>query len=416
MLDLPRLKETLGTPELAWLLQRIRQRFERGQDSVDGVVTLRSPTTAQREAVDSLLGRKPTGGTAIAVRLEQLSRVLAHARLAGTLREAIEALTGPVANRRAIRDQSEAQWASLFEGARDCLGNDPAKISWLETVRSEGLLRRLSGGDMMQAGALMDHAVRVVSRLPEQGILLTTLAAEVAGDSHALDAGSPLSTLAIRAAAALAGEQEWSDAEARRRVWDEVGVVCDEYSAPVLVLNLYGDCSSLSGKLLSLCAQHGEPCRLTAGLLIRHPWVPIPAKAAHGVYVCENPSVLAAAARVLGPKSSPLVCIDGQPSTAAHLLLRSLSKVGVQLRYHGDFDWGGIRIANLAMKRYGALPWRMSADDYLAAVRPTGLRLADRPVVAQWDGALSDAMLRYRKAVHEEQIASLLLSDLDERP
>ncbi len=415
MTDLPRLKETLGVPELRWLLQRIRERYERGNTDLGGTVTLRNPTSAQREAVDRLLGRRPSDSTAVIVRLDDLNRVLVHARLADTLAEAVEALTGPLVNQRAVRDQTDAKWIALFAQARGRLAGDPVRTSWLDSLQTGGLLRRLVGGDIAQADALMEHAVAIVSRLPEQGILLTRLAAEVAGDSHALDASSPLATLTIRAAALLTGEENWNNAEARRRVWDAAGVVCDELSAPVLALNLPGSRSTLSGEILSLCAEHGEPCRLTAGLLIRHPWVPDPSKTADVVYVCENPSVLAAAARGIGPGSRPIVCIDGQPSTAAHLLLKSLCKAGVQLRYHGDFDWGGIRIANLAMKRYGVLPWRMSAQDYLAAVRDGGSPLSGEVVHAEWDGALSDTMLRERKAVHEEQVASVLLQDLEGR-
>lgn len=413
MVDLPRLRETLGDPNLAWVLDAIRRQYGRGDTVLAGAVSLRSPTQAQREAVDRLLGRRPTSGKTIVVRLDQLGRLVVHARMAETLQEAVEALAGPLVDQRAMRSQSDAQWASLFADAANSLGDDPLRRSWLDGIRSGGLLRRLSGGDFERANSLMNSAVAIVNRLPEQGILLARLAAEVAGDSHALDAGSPLCSLTIRAAALIAGEEQWSSTEARRRCWDAVGVVCDELSAPVLVLNLCGDDRSLTGKTLSLFAEHGEPCRLTTGLLIRHPWFPPAINALSPVYVCENRNVLAAAARSLGRRSSPVVCIDGQPSTAAHLLLSSLSRAGVQLRYHGDFDWGGIRIANLAMRRYGAQLWRMSAGDYIAAARTGGVRLAGNPVAAEWDEALSNAMCSKRMAVHEERIVALLLQDLD---
>ncbi|MCG3178599.1 MAG: hypothetical protein BIFFINMI_00927 [Phycisphaerae bacterium] len=412
MVDLPRLKRTLGVPELAWVLQAIRRQYERGNTALAGAVSLPRPTQAQRDAVDRLLGRKPTSGKTLAVRLDQLDQLIVHARLAETLQEAVEALAGPLVNRHAIRGRSDAQWASLFEDAHDRLVDDPLRRSWLDSIRGGGLLRRLSGGDLGTASALMNRAIAVVNRLPEQGILLARLAAEITGDSHALDAGSPLGSLAIRAAALLAGEEQWSTAEARRRVWDAVGVVCDEFSAPVLVLNLCGDQKSLTGRALSLFAEHGEPCRLTAGLLIRHPWNLPPQSPAKTVYVCENPSILAAAARSLGRRSWPMVCIDGQPSTAAHLLLSALSRAGIELRYHGDFDWGGIRIANLVMRRYGAIPWRMAARDYLAATCEGGARLKGSQVAASWDGTLTEAMAGRRIAVHEEQVSSLLIEDL----
>jgi hypothetical protein len=33
-----------------------------------------------------------------------------------------------------------------------------------------------------------------------------------------------------------------------------------------------------------------------------------------------------------------------------------------------DFDWTGIQVVASAISQYRALPWRMSADDYLDAV------------------------------------------------
>src|SRR5207253_6117247 len=82
------------------------------------------------------------------------------------------------------------------------------------------------------------------------------------------------------------------------------------------------------------------------------------------VFICENPAIVAAAANRLGPRCAPLVSIEGQPKTAAHLLLTKLRDAKVRLLYHGDFDWGGIRIANLMRRRYGAEPWRFSVNDY----------------------------------------------------
>ncbi len=154
-------------------------------------------------------------------------------------------------------------------------------------------------------------------------------------------------------------------------MWAAVGVLCDELSAPVLSLNLRADMESLTGKVLNLHAECGEPYRLTVRQLLRHP--PIFATEIVGsvVYICENASVIAAAANRLGVNSAPIVCIEGQPKTAARLLLDRLRSTGLRLAYHGDFDWGGVRIANLIVQRHGAAPWRMSTDDYRAAVNNT---------------------------------------------
>jgi uncharacterized protein (TIGR02679 family) len=89
--------------------------------------------------------------------------------------------------------------------------------------------------------------------------------------------------------------------------------------------------------------------------------------AGRSVLICENVTVLAAVANRLGARSGPLICIDGQPKTAARLLLNLLGSAKVRLAYHGDFDWPGIGIANLILQRHQAVPWRMSVDSYLMA-------------------------------------------------
>src|SRR2546425_870164 len=79
------------------------------------------------------------------------------------------------------------------------------------------------------------------------------------------------------------------------------------------------------------------------------------------VYVCENPTVVAEAANVLGACSAPLVCSSGDPAGAATLLPRSLAQSGAQLRHHGDLDWPGLSIANGIFARFGARPLRFDA-------------------------------------------------------
>ena len=91
-MDLVRLRQTLGKPELAWLVQRIRQRLERGE-GLQGSLTLRGATNEQRAATDRLLGRPPSAGTSLTVQLQRLDLLLRHAELCAGLKEAVEALT-----------------------------------------------------------------------------------------------------------------------------------------------------------------------------------------------------------------------------------------------------------------------------------------------------------------------------------
>ena len=79
-------------------------------------------------------------------------------------------------------------------------------------------------------------------------------------------------------------------------------------------------------------------------------------------------SVVISAADRLGAACPALVCTNGQPGVAVLHLLRLVVAAGATLRYHGDFDWGGVRIGNVVFGRVPVLPWRFDAAGYCAAV------------------------------------------------
>jgi len=413
-----RLQETLGCEGLAWLLNRLRKHLERGRP-LRGIVTLNRATAAQRDAVDRLLGRMPSRGTSLSVNLEQLEATLRHAELCNDLSEAVEVLLGPVANLRALRADEEARWRHLFEGKRSVL--DVRWHRWLATIQASGIVRRVSGSDVHAAGELLDRTIAVLQQLPCRGTPLAELAATTLGDSHALDRGQPVATLVLRAIAEPHSSDTLGDtprarakarAAMRRDAWATVGVMLDELSSPVLVLNLNGDQQSLTGRSLNLHSAAGEPCRLSVRQLLRDPPRFESSDTGSTVFICENPTVVAAAAHRLGPRSAPLVCTDGQPTTATTLLLTQLASAGFRLAYHGDFDWAGIQIGNLIVRRHGAMPWRFDARHYVEHCGGTGL--TGSPITASWDAELMPAMMRAGRAVHEEQVLDELLNDLTE--
>ncbi|WP_437721428.1 TIGR02679 family protein [Sorangium sp. So ce861] len=402
-----RLREVLGAPELGWIIEKARWRLERGQPLRGAVVRRREPAAAERAAVERLLGRVMRGAV-LSVSLDELDRLLRDAEICAGLEAAVAALAGPAWDRRAEAARIEAAFRAIFEEAAAACDGRPEVVAWLDDLRATGLVRRLSCGDVEVARRHMQQGVEVVRRLPAEGIPLAELAASATGDSHALDAGAPLGALVFRFAAALSGVARCERAAERRDVWDQAGVLLDELSAPVLVLNLGAAPDSLAGRVLAMHAAAGEPCRLAVRQLRRAP--PRFDLSGQEVFVCENPAILAAAADHLGPRGAPLVCVEGQVRTAARLLLERLRGAGATLRYHGDFDWGGVRIGNVVMGRHGALPWRYGAADYREA--PKGAELAGAPVAAAWDEALGAAMREDGRAVHEEGVVEALLADL----
>ena len=393
---LERLQRLLGGPELAELRRRLRSRYERGAPGRE--FTLGQLSLTERRALAGLTGRPVRSAGSMRLHMAELDGALARAGLAPSLRHALEILDGPVQDLKAQREAREQAWGQALEEAQEprlkALVREPGGVT---------LLKRLATGDPGGAQSLLVRAQRVLARLPAQGIPLAQLAAQVLGDSHALDAGSAVATLVLRACAAAAPEED--RLERPREQWARLGVSVNELAAPAL-------CFNLPVRQPDVVLAAGEPIHLSLRKLLRDP--PAWAVADRDIFVCENPSIVAIAADRLGGACAPLVCTDGMPSAAQRTLLGQLAAAGARLRYHGDFDWPGLTIGNFVIRALGARAWRFGADDYLSACEVGGSRLAaGGRVEAMWDSRLAAAMAERAVAVHEEAVVEMLLADFE---
>ena len=404
------IRKLLGGEHLQRLVERLRDRMSRGQ-ALAGKIQLSRATPNERAAIDKLMGRLPTQGSSLTVDLDKLTETLAHAKACEHLEEAVVAICGPIADERLLSLSREEEWERLWRTSRSRVAGNAAALRWIDSLKVSGLLKRITGRDVHVATSLLSQAASIVEQAPYPAVRLAELAASVTGNSHALDRGQPLAALVIRFARQLDDSSRWKTAAERRDAWEVLGVLCDELSAPVLVLNLRADGDSLTGQALNLHAVAGEPYRISVRQLRRHPPVFAPTFCGPVVFVCENPTVVDVAANKLGSSCRPLVCVDGQPKTASRLLLDALTKAGIKVRYHGDFDWDGIRIANTIIRRHGATSWRFDTSDYADATKAQH-SLKGAPVAAEWDADLANLMAQIGKCVHEENVLSTLLADL----
>ncbi|WP_149182905.1 TIGR02679 family protein [Streptomyces sp. TRM49041] len=409
--DVPRLRRLLGAPEFGWLVERVRGRLAAGQP-LTGAVSLAAPTPGQRSAVERLLARAPGGGRSLTVRLEAVDAVLRRSGISPDgLAAAVTALTGPVTPLAQVRAAEDAAWDRAYAPLDALVLDRPELAAWAARVRADGLARRL-GRTPGAVHTLLTGVCAALRALPaEPAVSLAAFAAHVLGSAHALDDGTPQATLTLSGIRALTGFADGSGAEWRRDAWASAGLLKDELSSTVLTLNLRGT------PALDWTADEGEPAVLTLRQLIRRP----PSVASPAVRICENPAVLAAAADALGPACPPMICLQGQPSAAALALLRHLHGNGSDLYYHGDFDWGGLRIAGALLSRVPWRPWRYTAADYRAALVGSDSKLAPRPLTGvptrtPWDPDLAEALAEAGIRVEEERELDLLLSDLRGRP
>lgn len=395
-------------PELAALWGELRRRFEAAGDGEVRTVRLSGLDSAQRAALADLLGWARLPGERATVAVARLDEALRRGCGLG-VRELLVHLHGPLRDRPAERAALAAQRAELWAEleSHPLVVALPALRGWVEGLRRGGLI----GGGVSACREHLRAALAVLAELPAAGEPLPVLAERVLGDPHALDEGTRCSGTVLRALAALHDEPPPADAAGRRDLWAMHGVTGDELSTTVLVAGFTPAGPGALASTLAAWASAGQAAVVTLAQLRTAP--PLPGVTP--VHVVENPSILAMAVRRFGPGCPPLVCTAGWPNTAAVLLLRGLRATGATLHYHGDFDGEGLRIAAYLISRTGALPWRMSTTDYLAALTghgPSPGRLTDAP----WDPHLAAALAEQGVAVPEERVAPILLADLAAHP
>jgi uncharacterized protein (TIGR02679 family) len=399
-------------PEYGRLLAAARRSLERTGGSLSATVTVNHPDDAERKAIIGITGQYRAEGSAqIGVHLADLNRAIRESTGAGLI-QLLEQIGPPLKDRPADRRRlADGREATVRSAENSFLNDRDWYQAWLTEIAADGTLTRLVNAAEAERIRQAARVLEVVERRTEP-VQLAELAAATTGDTKALNHGTTLATLVLRALAIRASVGKPVTTEQRRDLWDAHGVIVDDLASRVLVLNLAAGGDGL-GEWLTDAKARGVPFYVTLQQLIAMPVLPGVA-AEPIVHVCENPAVLRRAAADLGPRSRPLICTEGQPSTAFHRLAGAITANGGRLRYHGDFDWPGIAIANSVIRRHNATPWRLSAADYREAVREDAdhVKLSGPPQPTPWDPALADAMAAAARAVYEESVADPLIADL----
>lgn len=401
----------LQSPPLRLLWASAHTRLSKNGRVARGRLTLTNLDDLQQEALGQLLDR--VVGATHTVDLSQLDQQLRATAAETGLLGVVEAVIGPVPDRRTDAAMERERRALLHEHANAALSADgldgcPWTPEWLEGLWRQGLPARLPSAHVRtivgQAATALGLTVGAHARTWSRG----ELAQVVTGTAHGLDDDTTLNRLVLRGLAlALTGIAEIpASAVERRALWDAAGVAGDTIATTVLTYGLRPDNVPWLHERAEAHLTLREVRRITP-LRLPHPTV----------FVCENPRVLEAA--LDNEIVAPMVCTMGNPTTVTLALLDAITTSGqVELAYHGDFDWPGLAIANRIMTRYPTRPWQFTASHYRAAVEQAAARstprqpLTGRPAHSPWDLDLAEAMSELGISIHEEALIENLLTDL----
>lgn len=396
---------SLTSKDLEPVLEAVRARLERYGENWRGRMRLPDGVTPRGRAILGTLVDRPVSRW---VDLEMVERKLAELGVGADLPSALEGLGYPVAEeparRRAVRRRSgQARRAARAEVSSWDL---PWGHEWIESVVRSGIL---AGLGVEEAVGLVKAAREVVVRAVAAtdvpgGPSRVDLAAELLGDSHALDWGTRHSRAVTRAFSVLFGGEG-------RDAWERAGVNLDRVSAPVLIWGLTSLGHRGLGPLLAETLALEVPAHLSLLAVRRYPVV---VREGLDVLVTENPRMVEAASERKTP--FPVVALNGNPSSAARLLIDQLLHCGARLRYHGDFDSAGLQICG-RMHRLSLRPWRMDSGDYLDALQTAESQGARLPIDTRrapptpWDPELQRVFDERRCVVHEERLINSLLDE-----
>jgi uncharacterized protein (TIGR02679 family) len=338
-----------GLPGPQKVLAAARRRLEAGH-GLDGSPLRVDLTPDERAEVGRLLGTAwVRSGRAVGARA--LDRAVGS--LGADVADLLAATGGPVHDLRADRAASRQEALAERELAAQALADADVPADAITAWLSRRGLPAAGHGQLLDLATRCAQVWRLLPTPDGGRMLLTVLAASALDDPHALDRGSPVATALLR----LLGHEAPDSAEGWRLTWDEHGIDCDPVSSRVLAMNLRLRGNAACVRLTE--AAGPEPLWLTWRSLTGIFRAEDP-----DVFVCENPSVLIAAADELGSKGLPLVCTNGRPSAAAMRLLTELAAAGAVLHVRADDDPAGQEIVAGIMKAIpSARLWRFTLRD-----------------------------------------------------
>lgn len=407
-----------------WGGERLRGLWEAAREAVQKsapTFRLRLPDDETRQAVGELYGR-PMWGEGTRINVSKLDEALRASQLGVGLDEVLEALHGAPIGSDADRpagttDSTSTASASAPDPARTAL----AAHGLLDELWAEPWLRWIPPYGRIHVGelpALADRAARVLAAMSLRGPATNWVPrAELAGrtgDPRELDYGTALSRLVLKAAALAHDVDMPGPAAARDALWERTGVLPDAVSATALCWALPLTGSDAWSVSVTARARLGLPVQVTAADLRAAPRRLV--EPGTHIVVAERTRLLEAAADA--GVATPVIGLGGWPGPVARMLLDRLRADGAVLHANCDFAWPGVSLVELLRAEFGAIPWRMGADDYRSAIDRAAQQRTDLPNLVgearatPWDPQLAELMATSARGVQQEQLLDVLLADL----
>ncbi len=382
-----------------------------------GTVTLQGLTPLEKEQLGGFVQKDYTKNKRISLSAALMNKALASSRFSTCSFEKIleEYFGEPLTARKEKEQKERLRKQKFFAEIIDQNQNTQAG-KWLEYVlenRADGylLLMQQYKESPENLKEILARTVRAIQSLPllqkkKKKKLLAVYAAEITGNPHAFDDGTPEQKLCLDFLTyylKLEEKPKKASAEWKIRLLYEAGILKDDLSNDALV---YGIRAWKNGGELHAgiegFLQCREPMRLTLQTLGSLEKIKGQTRE---VYIVENPAVFSKLLEKY-PEHT-FVCGYGQITFAVYVLLDKLAENSI-LYYAGDYDPEGLLIAQDLKRRYQD---RLFFGNYKAewyqkylsevALNDSRIKKLDGVVLKDFD-ELKEAMKRERRATYQE--------------
>jgi len=396
------------------IMDGILQKYS-GLGRVGGQVRLSDASIEELEAARLLFGRSFT--KPLIFKISDFEKALQDTPYRGVLLpELLEAYYGPIQTKpdaRAEKTQilhdavSRAMTATQSAVCRGWLQTLADKTGGGTVILRQELMTNSHTPALIHVGKAMDW----LEKHKGYPIRLAVLSARATSYPHALDSNGVTGKLFLYMLAFSHESDFPKTAEQRDALYYRAGVLCDSISSSVTQTGLVLNDANGEHPAFREFRLRRESSTLTLTNLAGLTSAFSPSGRA---YLVENQMVFSQLCDHAPRFHSPLICTSGQLQVAVLRLLDMLDASGTLFFYSGDFDGGGLSIAERLMNRYAGHMnlWHMTPEDYYTCT-------ADK----EWGGARftmlngfeSNILIETAHAIRERGVAGyqeLLITEL----
>lgn len=402
-------------PGFKKVFEQMRKKYV-SLGAIGGTLPLRELDTREKQAVSGFLRKDYLSHAGTALRFSDFQKALDSTKFKGirmedVLGEYFKEELIPNSQLRSLYEENRNRFFQALSESFDMTHGG----AWLEaalSLRDHGYKTMMQRYDqdpdsLSYEISVVCTAINSLPYLRNEKIRLPVFASSAAADPHALDCDTACGQLFMPALAFHMGCPKPKGARERAELLYKAGILIDEVSNMVLCCGLTAwDNEGRTHPGWKGFSDGCEPLQVTLLNLSRLSKISAPSGR---VYVVENPSVFASVLDRAGNSDKAevrpvsIVCTYGQINLAGLVLLDLLAAGRCEIRYSGDFDPEGIKIADRLRSRYGDMLklWRYSVEDYLSALSD---RTANAARLRQLDGVGSPQLLPLVRAVKERRL------------